>query len=62
MCEPGITYMLRTSLAKSVRDQQRTSVTAIKDVARFKKHIAAALDRVVTGNQNKLKEDNRGNI
>ena len=45
-----------------MRDQQRTNVRAIKDVARFKKHIAAALDRVVTGNQNKFKEDNRGNV
>lgn len=53
--------MLSTSLAKSVRDHQRTAVDPLKDSARFKKHITVALDRVMAGTAVRMKEDQRGN-
>ncbi|KAG8283045.1 Protein PTHB1 [Homalodisca vitripennis] len=60
VCEPGVNYLLSTSLAKSVRDHQRTAVEALRDPTRFKKHITVALDRVMAGTAVKSREEMRG--
>uniref|UniRef100_A0A1B6KZW4 PTHB1 C-terminal helix bundle domain-containing protein n=1 Tax=Graphocephala atropunctata TaxID=36148 RepID=A0A1B6KZW4_9HEMI len=60
VCEPGVNYLLSTSLAKSVRDHQRTAVDALCDPARFKKHITVALDRVMAGTGVRPREEPRG--
>ncbi|XP_054289672.1 uncharacterized protein LOC129004967 [Macrosteles quadrilineatus] len=59
VCEPGVSYLLSTSLAKSVRDHQRSTIDPLKDSARFKKLISMALDRVVSGLTPRPREDAR---
>ncbi|XP_066998294.2 protein PTHB1 isoform X1 [Anabrus simplex] len=49
----AISFLLRTSLAKSVKDQQRStplSLDIMRETARFKKHLAAAIERVMKTN------------
>lgn len=52
--DAAVSYLLRTSLAKSVKDQQRSapiSLDALQDIARVKKHISMAFERACRGNQ-----------
>ena len=45
-------FFLRTSLAKSVRDQQKPtdiSLEPITDISKFFKHLSAVIDRVTKG-------------
>ncbi|XP_075220052.1 Bardet-Biedl syndrome 9 [Lycorma delicatula] len=60
VCEAGVCYLLQTSLAKSVRDHQRTCINPLKEIGRFKKHIAGAIDRVLVNSQNIIKDEQRG--
>ncbi|RZF42918.1 hypothetical protein LSTR_LSTR003634 [Laodelphax striatellus] len=57
--EAGVCYLLRTSLARSIRDQQRTCVNPLKEFGRFKKHIVCALERVVNSS-GRPNDDARG--
>uniref|UniRef100_A0A1B6CDQ0 Protein PTHB1 n=1 Tax=Clastoptera arizonana TaxID=38151 RepID=A0A1B6CDQ0_9HEMI len=58
--EAGLTYLLQTTLAKTVRDQQRTKIDPLKDVVKFKKHMSTALDRVATSSHSQLRDEARG--
>ncbi|XP_049780719.1 protein PTHB1 [Schistocerca cancellata] len=52
--DAAVSYLLRTSLAKSVKDQQRSapiSLDALQDIARVKKHISMAFERTCRGSQ-----------
>lgn len=62
VCEAGVNYLLSTSLAKSVRDHQRTTVDVFKDTPRFKKHLTVALDRVMAGTTSSVNEEPRGTL
>ncbi|XP_039292520.1 protein PTHB1 [Nilaparvata lugens] len=57
--EAGVCYLLRTSLARSIRDQQRTCVNPLKEFGRFKKHIVCALERVMNSSS-RPSDDARG--
>lgn len=61
VCESGVNYLLATSLAKSVRDHQRSNIDPLKDTSRFKKHLTVALDRVMAGTALRVKDEPRGN-
>lgn len=63
MTDASLMYLLRTMLAKSGKDPQRSApltLEPLKDTIRLKKHIASVLDRLSKGVQlNEKKEENR---
>lgn len=60
MTEAALSHLLRTSLAKASKPQRPAPITLepMKDVARLKKHVSSALDRVSKGSRKLERKDN----
>ncbi|XP_069672728.1 protein PTHB1 isoform X2 [Periplaneta americana] len=59
--DAALSYLLRTSLTKTSKSSQRLApitLEPMKDIARFKKHISSALDRVSKGSHGTERKDN----
>jgi hypothetical protein len=63
VADAALSHLLRTSLAKDHNPSQRLApitLEPMKDIARLKKHISSALDRISKGSHRVEKEDNVG--
>ena len=63
VADAALSHLLRTSLAKDHTPSQRLAPITLeptKDIARLKKHISSALDRVSKGSQRPERKDNVG--
>ena len=63
MADAALSHLLRTSLAKDHNPSQRLApitLEPIKDIARLKKHISSALDRVSKGSHRPEWKDDVG--
>jgi len=61
--DAALSHLLRTSLAKDHNPSQRLApitLEPMKDIARLKKHISSALDRVSKGSHRPERKDNVG--
>jgi len=61
--DAALSHLLRTSLAKDHNPSQRLApitLEPMKDIARLKKHISSALDRVSKGSHRPERRDNVG--
>jgi Bardet-Biedl syndrome 9 protein len=60
VADAALSHLLRTSLAKSSKTSQHLSpitLEPVKDVARLRKHISAALDRISRGSHRTESDD-----
>ena len=61
--DAALSHLLRTSLAKDHNPSQRLApitLEPMKDIARLKKHISSALDRISKGSHRPERKDNPG--